>query len=380
MRLETYKMKPSTVVHISTVHPLFDSRIFHKECKSLASAGINVKLIITHAQEEVINDIHIIPLPLYKGRFKRIMFKPFVALSKALSTHADVFHFHDPELIPIGVLLKLCGKKVIYDVHEDVPSRILDKYWIPLYLRRVISILFKGIESFSSRFFDGIVTATPYINKIFIERNKNSININNYPLLEEINQIEIRKNKNGPQEKIISYIGVISKERGIIEVLKAIEDTDVKLYLAGIPSPASLMEELENMKGWQNVVYHGQLKRKDVTTLLAQSHIGICTLHPNASYINSLPIKIFEYMGAGLPIIASNFPYWQNLLKNVNSASFVDPLKPEEIKLAINKLIADTEKRGLMGERGMKAIREKYNWGSEEKKLLSFYRKLGVRI
>lgn len=373
-------MKPSTVVHMSTVHPLFDTRIFYKECKSLANAGINIKLIITHTQEEVIDNVHIIPLPLYKGRFKRIMFKPFLAFSKALRTRADIFHFHDPELIPIGVLLKLCGKKVVYDVHEDVPCRILDKLWIPLYLRRVTAFFFKGIESFSARFFDGIVTATPYINKIFLKKNKNSININNYPLLNETCKTNTKTNKRTFQEKIISYIGIISKERGIVEVLKAIEDTDIKLYLAGVPSPLNLMGELENMKGWKNVVYRGQLKRKDVISLLSDSHIGLCTLHPNASYINSLPIKIFEYMGAGLPVIVSNFPYWKTLLKSVNNASFVNPLKPEEIKVAINKLIDDNEKRDLMGERGIKAVTEKYNWEIEEKKLFAFYKKLGVRI
>lgn len=374
------KKASPTITHISTVHPAFDVRIFHKQCKSLAKQGFNVNLVVTHSKEEVVDDVHIIPLPTFKGRLTRILVKPFLAFSRALKTQADLFHFHDPELIPMGLLLKILGKKVIYDVHEDVPSQILDKHWIPSPFRKFISGIFREIEDFSSRTFDGIVAATPYITNNFLKRNENAININNYPLIEELFDLKAAEGRKKTHEKIICYVGSITKKRGIFELIKALEGTDIKLYLAGTTSPKSLINVLQNEKGWKNVVYFGQVDRKKICSILSKSQVGICTLYPTKSYVESLPIKLFEYMSAGLPIVASNFPYWQDLLADFNGVYFVDPLNPEEIRKALNTIFSDCQKSHSLGGSGLKAIKECYNWDIEEAKLITFYKKLGITI
>ena len=146
-------MHTPIITHISTVHSAFDIRIFHKECRSLAASGMRVNLIVTHDKEEMIDNVLIVPLPKFKNRFTRIFIKPFLAFSKALRTKADLFHFHDPELIFLGLLLKIMGKKVIYDVHEDVSTQILHKEWIPKKMRKIVSFIVGNIENFSIRFF-----------------------------------------------------------------------------------------------------------------------------------------------------------------------------------------------------------------------------------
>lgn len=367
-------MKPFTVTHITTAHPPFDIRIFHKECKSLARHGLKINLIATHHKEETIDKVNIIPLPHFKNRSTRILLKPFLAFLKALKTHADVFHFHDPELILIGLFLKLAGKKVIYDVHEDVPSQILAKHWIPCPLRRLISTIVQGIEALCSRFFDGIVAATPFIKTIFLKRNKNTIDVNNYPLSKEAALFHFPNKEKNQQKKVICYVGAITKERGILNLLKAIEDTDVKLYLAGTCSPKDLIKDLEKEKGWKNVNYFGQLGRNKLADIFSQSQVGMCVLYPTPNHINSNPTKLFEYMCAGLPIIASNFPHWKDLTANYDNVVFVDPLNAQEISNAINNLLNDPKQCRAMGERGRQAIKEKYHWGTEEKKLVDFYK------
>ncbi|MDP4224978.1 MAG: glycosyltransferase family 4 protein [Bacteroidota bacterium] len=366
-------MKSLKVTHISTVHNAFDIRIFHKECRSLAAFGMEVNLVITHDKEETIDKVRIIPLPHFTNRFARMLIKPFLAFLKALKTKADIFHFHDPELIPIGLLLKLFGKKVIYDSHEDVPSQILDKYWIPKKLRFPISRFFKIFESFAAKFFDGIVTATPHIRSIFLQKNKNTVNINNYPLPEEMVNLEFLTNKREKNEKVISYVGGISKERGILEILKALEGTNIKLHLAGAVSPKGLFQILEKEKGWKNVVYFGHVSRSKACSILSNSHAGICTFHPTAAHIHAVPNKIFEYMNAGIPIIVSRFPCWEDLFKKINNTFFVDPLNPREIREAITSLMEDGEKSASMGKRGLQAVKEIYNWDIEKEKLIKLY-------
>lgn len=367
-----------SITHISTVHSAFDVRIFHKECKSLVNQGFKVNLIISHDKEETIDGINIIPLPLFKGRAKRMLVKPILAFITALKLRSDLYHFHDPELIPIGVLLKIFGKKVIYDVHEDVPSQIMDKYWIPPYLKKSISFTVREIEKFSCLFFDGIVTATPYIGNKFLKMRKNAIDINNYPLTSEFVDLKLDEESKSKTEKVICYIGGITKERGIVELIKAIEGTDIKLYLAGKMTPQNLLERLENEEGWKNVTYFGQVNRNEAFCILSKAQIGICLFHPIANHLNCLPNKLFEYMAAGRPILASNLSYWKKLLGNLESISFVDPLNPEKIRNAIQALILDQEKCHSMGQNGLKAVKEIYNWKSEEKKLVDFYKSLGV--
>ncbi len=369
------KLKKPIVTHISTVHPISDVRIFHKECKSLVKSGFQVNLIITHDKKEVIEEVTIIPLKQYDNRFKRMLIKPFKAFSEALKTRSDLYHFHDPELIPIGLLLKFFGKKVIYDVHEDVPSQIMDKHWISFYLRSLVSSVVKGIENISSRLFDGIVCATPYITDIFLKRNVNTINVNNYPLLEELADIQALSLQKR-QDKVVCYLGSISKTRGICELVKALEGTDITLNLAGKICPTSLLEELEREKGWDNVVYFGHIGREKINQILGSSAAGICILHPTRSYIKSLPIKVFEYISAGLPLVVSNFAYWQELLVDFRDIYFIDPLDP----VAIRKALIQVTQKGCVDRNkdGIKAIQNLYNWTIEEEKLFQLYRKLGV--
>ncbi len=92
---------------LTSVHSLFDIRIFHKQAKTLAKAGYDVTLIVQHTRDEVIEGIKVIALPKPKNRFHRMIGLVFRVFRLALTQKADVYHFHDPELLPVGVLLRL---------------------------------------------------------------------------------------------------------------------------------------------------------------------------------------------------------------------------------------------------------------------------------
>ncbi|MBL8677388.1 MAG: glycosyltransferase, partial [Alphaproteobacteria bacterium] len=133
-------------------------------------------------------------------------------------------------------------------------------------------------------------------------------------------------------------------------------------------------------KGWENVVYYGRVGRDKISSIISTSQLGICLLHPTPNYINSLPTKLFEYMAAGIPIIVSDFPFWRKLLKGLDNVHFVNPLNPQAIREVIKELIADKERCYSTGIKGVKIVNEKYNWENEEKKLINFYRDLGMQI
>lgn len=354
------------VCHISTVHPETDIRIFFKECLSLKKKYDEVYLIVSSDKDKIINGINILSLPCKGGRVYRFFVKKFIAFKKALKVNADVYHFHDPELLFTGLLLKICGKKVIYDVHEDVPLQILNKSWLgPLWVRKMISGMFNFMEKGISSKFDGVVTVTQEIGEKFYKCKRVCI-VRNLPVVKAIKNAEPAKSDN--DHTVIIYAGEITEIRGIKKLIEAVNllNGRVRLWLLGDWETQELCDECKKMDGWEYAVYYGRKKPEDVYGYLKSADIGMCTLYPRKNYLMSLPIKAFEYIACGLPIIMSDFPYWR---KNFNNyAVFVDPEKPDEIAAAIDKIINSSDK----GKQDKKCNFE-FSWEEESKKLTALY-------
>ena len=291
---------------------------------------------------------------------------------KALGVDANIYHFHDPELIPIGLWLKYKGKKVIYDVHEDVPRQNLSRPYIPVVLRKPISGIIEALEAFSARRFDGVVTATPFINRRFLELGANAVNINNYPLASEF---ALAENQWENKEKAVCYVGKMIKIRGAFEMLEAIGKTKCRLLLAGY-FDIGLEDKLKQLPGWRQVEALGFVGREGVMATMARSVAGLVLLHPTINYLDALPIKMFEYMSAKIPVIASNFPLWKEIVEGAECGICVDPLNPEEIAEAIQFIVEHSAEAEQMGKNGRKAVEERYNWSMEEKKLLRLYEEI----
>lgn len=361
------------ICHITTAHPRFDVRIFHKECVSLANVFKDVHLVVADGLgDESVNGVQIHDIGKPKGRKGRFLSSGKKALKVAVAIKADIYHFHDPELLRIVKKLKNTEAKVIFDSHEDVPRQILNKTYIPKFFRRTISSIFEKYENKIVKKISGVIAATPHIRDRFIKVNKNCIDINNYPKKDDIafnNDWSNRANS-------IGYIGGIFRTRGIIETLDAINGTDIKLILAGAFSPPELEVECKSHPGWKNVDFRGYLDRKGINQVLGEVRAGMVILEATQSYIVSLPVKMFEYMAAGLPVIASDFPLWNQIIESTGSGICVDQTNSEEISNKLSSMLSKTDKLKKMGENGRKAVEEFYNWELEEKKLFEFYETL----
>jgi glycosyltransferase involved in cell wall biosynthesis len=363
------------ICHITTVHSRYDTRIFLKECSSLTKLYKVFLIVADGLGDEVKNGVFICDVGLrQKSRLKRARIDSRKAFKKAVKLNCDLYHFHDPELIKIGVKLKNLNYNVIYDVHEDLPKQIYGKHYLKNWMKPVVSNFVKYQEDNAAKKFDYVITATVSIKNRFLKINKNSFDINNYPILNELSNDILWSNKN--QE--ICYVGGITKIRGVKDLLEAvrISNLDFILNLVGEYSPKKYKIELKKLLNKNNIKEYGYLNRVEVASILKKSKIGVVTFYSIPNHIDSQPNKMFEYMSAGIPVVSSNFPLWKEIVEGNNCGLIVDPKDPKEISSAIEKLLSNDNLAEEMGKNGKKAVFKKYNWGIEEKKLLDIYREI----
>lgn len=367
--------KLGRIVHLTSAHPRDDIRIFVKECRSLARHGHEVFLVVADGLGDDFRDgVQIIDAGGYRHRLDRMLGAARRVYHKAMQLAPDVCHLHDPELLPVGLRLKRRGVKVVFDAHEDFPQQLLGKHYLHPIVRRVLSRVFARFERYACARFDGVVAATPFIREKFEKTQVATVDVNNFPMLGELQSERTWMQKASE----VCYVGSIAEIRGIKEMVRAMELTRsaVRLNLVGRFAESAVEAEVKAYTGWRLVNALGTQDRAGVRSVLERSVAGVVTLHPTKNYLDSLPIKMFEYMSAGIPVIASNFPLWSDILRSADCGICVDPRDPGAIASAIDTIVADPARAEQMGQNGRQVVEERYNWANEEAKLLLFYAQL----
>lgn len=359
------------VCHITSVHGAEDVRIFHKECVSLAKAGYEVYLVQQGDSYER-NGVRLIGFGKpSSNRLGRMLFTARRAYRAALAVDADIYHFHDPELLPYGLKLKRRGKKVIFDSHENTLGTILEKEWIPAPMRKAVYLWFKGQQERVCRRIDAVITVTPQWVEAFRRLNPRSVQVANFPILD------------GPptppdiSSKTLVFAGGISRQWNHHAIIKALERLpDVRYRLCG-PVKEDYLRELKALPAWERVEYLGKIPHEEVPALLAKSAAGMAVVSygRNSNWKNGTMgnNKIFEEMMAGLPVVCTDFVCWREFVERWHCGICVAPEDPDAIAEAIRYLLDHPEEARRMGENGRRAVKEEFNWGVEEKKLLTLY-------
>ena len=324
--------------------------------------------------DEHVDGVRIVDVGRASGRLKRALRTTRRVLQAALWLEADVYHLHDPELIPAGLRLKRLGAGVVFDSHEDIPAQLRAKPYLGPLARRLLSAAFEAYQRHALRRFDGLVAATPFIRARLAPIHPNTVDVNNYPVLQEFAGAPDWEHKSMQ----VCYVGSISAIRGIRELVRAcaLLRTPARLALAGGFSEAALEREVRATPGWQRVDAHGHLDRAGVQNVMRRAMAGLVTLHPVVNYLDALPVKMFEYMAAGLPVLASRFPLWQDIVEGNGCGICVDPEDPAAIAAAVDHLCSHPDIARRMGENGRRAVHAIYNWNSEAGKLAAFYERL----
>jgi glycosyltransferase involved in cell wall biosynthesis len=368
---------------MTSVHPPFDPRIFHKEAQTLVQAGYEVVLIAPYDKESTsVDGVQIMGLPRYKRRLYRPL-NWWRILRTALRQKADVYHFHDPELLPVGLLIKvLSGRPTIYDVHENYPERILTKEWIPTWLRRVTSVLFRYLENSLASFIDALVAVNDKLAERFSEKGQ-VVTVANYLRIEEkASGLTVEATYGLKRGSYLVYAGLIAGDRGISQCIRAFETlkrNDLHFVCAGRvdeTAPPELRAILDGSTPAPRFHYLGLLPYEAIPGLLQNALVGLLCFQPTPNNILGTPNKLFEYMGAGIPVIASGFPYIREVISSAECGILVDPTSTEEISTAMHHLLNHLDEAVKMGENGRRAVKERYNWESEGRKLLRLYEEL----
>jgi len=359
------------VAHLTTVHPKNDNRIFYKECRTLKESGFDILLVVAGEEDEIIDGIQIVGFKKHNSRLRRIFKTSFFDLIKVCKKlDADIYHFHDPEILFAGLYLKLIGKKVIYDIHENNPAAIMSKSYIKsLFYKKIIASIFNVVEQIASKYFDALVTARPDISKRF--NHENLITLRNFPILPDLSKLEHLDMKK--EKPIVIFIGGMTNLRGINQLIDAFEELDdYELCLLGPIVEEKLKHRIN--AGCKNVVYKGVVEAYDVFSYIYKADIGIITFLEAPNHVETLATKPFEYMACGKPMIMSNFKYWKDTFKE--SSYYVDPNSVDDIRTTIIDLISNKENMKNMSEQNLYLSKNEYNWEKESQKLLELYKKI----
>jgi len=375
------KMFKKTVCIVAPVHPSTDIRVYQKEAKTLANHGYRVVLFAFNAfkGEDTVQDEVEICCTNYRTRFERFLNIPKI-FWRVCQLKADVYHLHNPDTLPIGFMLKILGKKVIYDTHEDFAKRILLKYWIPTFLRRIVASIVETLEKLAGTFFSAVIVTQPEVQKriggkAYVLENAP---ISRGPLIDESYCLSKTIAKDNVFRVI--YAGGISMTRGLEEMVQAVgllnNHLPAQLWLCGSVENSRDLERVMSSSYGIFVEYLGLLRQSHTFAHLIKANAGLVTIKDVCDYSQSSANKLYEYMLFGLPFVASNFKKWQKQLKSVRAGFFVNPHNPEEIAEALWWIATHPDESEEMGRRGKKFIEVVYNWEQESKKLLALYDKL----
>lgn len=366
------------ILHISTVHPRQDTRIFVKELRSIRKNfdGDIHFLVQDGLPDQEIDGIHIqtvgAKLPRQKHRLALGIWR---MLRRVLRMKPQIVHFHDPELIPVGLLLKMFGIRVIYDVHEDVPKQLFHSGKMPRPAAHIVGWVYLALESVAKRFLDACVIVVPAMKSRF--NNDKTVLLANFPSLAEFPELSVHLPSRTPGRFV--YIGGITAVRGISEMVDAIglvSDGRASLHLLGAFANDRLERDTRARDGWRRVDFLGWSSRETVLDELSKASAGLVLLHPTPQYVISYPVKMFEYMAAGLPVIASDFPLWRQIVEGAGCGLLVDPQDTQAIAHAMQWILDNPDEAAAMGRRGRAAVEERFNWEAESEKLVALYRRL----
>ena len=366
------------VAHITVVHKPSDARIHHRQCRTLATAGYEVHLLSGGVPNAWVDGIHLHPLSESKERppLRRQVSRQLRALTSALRLRADLYHLHDPHLIPLGLLLRMRGARVVYDVHDDSPQHARQKLRGRAIRGAAKAATWVVLQAAARRWLDAFVCASPALALRFPPQQ--TVVAGNFPLREEFAPEPPPSRANPP---VILYLGVARSDKGLETIVEAIRlvpvELNAKLRIAGEMRPPRKPEAIRALPWADRIEIVPHRPRACALEELRRATVGLAVLPPLLNNREGWRSnKLFEYMAAGLPVVVSDAPGWREIIERYECGLAVDAEDPRAVATAISELLRDPERARRMGARGREAVMSDLNWDRDAPRLLGLYERL----
>lgn len=368
-------MKPIRICHVTSLHFANDARIFERNCKSLTKK-YEVYFVAPNTETRVVDDVHVVgvPMPDINHRMKR-----WLNLGKIIPTlmdvDAEIYHFHDPELMSVGLKMKKKGKKIIFDSHEDVPAYLSTVSYIPKLIRGFVTKIFSLYEKRILSKYDALVSVTPFIVNRLKKINPNTYQITNYP---SYSGIDIKRK----WERKVIFAGLIGGAWGLDKVIHCLPRINTQLILCGHYATDNYLNYLKSIPGWEKVDYRGSVPHSKVVEFYGECCAGLAIESyndPNVGFREGSlgNTKRLDYMSVGIPVITSASNVWKGVVDTYKCGVCVEnPDSEEEIADAILSLVDNKEKAKELGDNAKEAVKKEYNWSTQEQVLFEMYQNL----
>ncbi len=371
---------------MTTGHSPFDDRIYYKEALSLSRRFSSIIIIAPKSDTDRVADvgsIKIFPLKSANSAMQRILNIP-AAIRAVMKLKPAVCHFHDYEFIFALPFLRLFTNcKFIYDVHEANPEMVEQSRKIPRLLRPLLSKLVRTSEYILSHLTDYIITCDSNVAKQFKHIPKVEV-IFNYPrssifIPDQKRLSELKKRYAGKVP--IIYQGGMSEDRGLfkmIDALNIIKDSrpDILLLLVGEMSEHLYKRSRELISSYDlsgSVDLVGGIPHEDIVNYISISKIGLVPLLPTKKFLKNIPIKQFEYMACGIPVLGGDLPPTSSYITSASCGRIFNSNSSESMASNILEMLNNESELQRMSEAGKKAVTNDWNWDRMEEKLLAVY-------
>jgi len=370
-----------SVCHLTPVQDRLDARTYVMQMLPLARYGCKFTLIGVHGRDDKKEAVDFVSIPRRRTRATRILFAVAMAF-RATRYPAQLYHIHNPEMIPAGLFLKFfAGKKVVYDTQEDHPSMMLTKAYLPPWIRGFASRAVAAIERMAAHVFDGYIAAdsgtlraTARVGKSHKMVFYNLPNLDYFPLPETTNK-----------RFDLVYRGGLSERAGTLVLLSAIRELrcrglNPRLLLFGYADSrvdrVKLRDHIQNLGLADNVVLKGRVDHSQMAAMLSLGRISVCPLLEIPKFRNNIPVKVFESWACGMPVVCSDLPPIRPFFQGRKYGLLVKPGSAQALADGLEHLLKNPDEMARMGEAGRSVVVDRYNNRRESKKLLAFYKRV----
>jgi len=363
------------------------SRIVNRQCHALARRGAAVTLISPNREESVHGTFRLKSFPCLRGAIGKLVSTPMI-VRPALQEHADIYHVHTFQLVPVAVLLKLLfHKRVVYDMFEDFPSMVLTRKWKPQWVKKAVSKIVYGVEAVACRRLDAVITADPAVLRQYLRVGSGKhaarrMVFYNFPVIDLFSERIPAEITAGCKSYDMVYSGGMSERTGVFVLLDAVEQLTrrglrPKVLMFGYSDGPQFKTEFLRRaaeKGIEDCFeLLGRIPHEQVPFLLSQARVGVVPLQPIPKFLKNIPTKVFEYWACGLPIVASNLPPIRMFFKDGIYGYMVNPADAGAFADALYRLLTDPEKAQRMGELARHAVQTRLNAAPEQQRLFRLY-------